>query len=104
MRSPSSPGACYTPDPLGNRTQTLVMDGGGSTTAKHSSIFDALGRMLADTGGASQTTIYRYDSSGNRTRITDPLGRVTSQVFDALNRVASAEEADQASMNGRPAG
>jgi YD repeat-containing protein len=76
----------YTLDALGNRTQTLILDGGSNTTGKHSATFDALGRMRQDIGGVGQTTTYAYDANGNRSNITDPLGRVTTQAHDALNR------------------
>ncbi len=38
---------------------------------------------------AQQNTIYQYqyDAAGNRTKITDPLNRVTDNTFDALNRL-----------------
>lgn len=37
----------------------------------------------------AQNTTYRYqyDANGNLTQITDPLGRVTDQSYDALNRL-----------------
>ena len=31
-------------------------------------------------------TVYGYDSGGNLIKITDPMGRVTSISYDALNR------------------
>lgn len=33
------------------------------------------------------TYSYQYDTAGNLTQVTDPLGRVSNQSFDALNRV-----------------
>ena len=47
---------------------------------------------LAMTGSAvlaqqNTTTQYQYDAVGNLTKITDPLGRVTDQQYDALNRL-----------------
>jgi RHS repeat-associated protein len=33
------------------------------------------------------TTSYEYDAMGNRTKITDPLGHVTTQSYDSLDRL-----------------
>jgi RHS repeat-associated protein len=71
----------------GNITQVLWKTSGGTTTRQHSATFDALGRMLTDVGGVSQTTTYGYDSNGNVTSITDPLSHATARTFDALNRL-----------------
>jgi hypothetical protein len=46
----------YTLDTLGDRTQSLVLDGSGNTTGQRSATFDALGRLLHDIGGVGQTT------------------------------------------------
>ncbi len=35
----------------------------------------------------NSTTSYQYDANGNVTQITDPLGHVTSQSYDALDRL-----------------
>jgi YD repeat-containing protein len=83
----------YALDALGDRTQTNVLNSTSAVVRQHSANFDALGRMLQDIGGAGQTTTYGYDSNGNRSQITDPLGRVTHQVFDALNRRAQITDA-----------
>ncbi len=76
----------YALDSLGDRTGTMVSDAGNAVTRTHSGTFDALGRLIRDTGGAGQTTQYAYDANGNALNITDPLNRVTGQAFDALNR------------------
>ena len=47
----------------GNLTQTLWKNSGGTTKRQHTATFDALGRMLTDVGGVSQTTTYGYDSN-----------------------------------------
>ena len=49
-----------------------------------------LNRVQKEIGGtnpATQIVQYGYDNNGNRTTTTDPFSRVTTQVFDALNRV-----------------
>ncbi|MCW7541279.1 hypothetical protein OOT46_26060 [Aquabacterium sp. A7-Y] len=49
----------------------------------------ALVASLALPGLAQQDTItrYEYDAEGNRTKITDPRGQVTTQGYDALQRL-----------------
>lgn len=80
-------------DGLGDVTKTSWIDAGGATQRTHSAVFDALGRMLEDIGGANQTTHYAYDANGNATSLTDPLGHKTQRTFDALNRLSSSTNA-----------
>ena len=40
------------------------------------------------------TTTYGYDAQGNRTSITDPLGKTTTFGYDALNRVTRVDWVD----------
>ena len=77
----------------GNLTQTLWKNSGGTTKRQHSATFDAIGRMLTDVGGVSQTTTFGYDSNGNVLTITDPLSHVAHQTFDALNRLKTNKNA-----------
>ena len=43
---------------------------------------------LASAQTAQNTTYsYEYDANGNITKITDPLGHITTQSYDALNRI-----------------
>jgi len=76
-------------DALGDVTLTNVSNPSGTIERTHSDIFDYLGRVLQDIGGASQTTIYTYDNNGNALTITDPDTNLTQQSFDALNRVST---------------
>ena len=76
----------------GNLTQTLWKTSGGTTKRQHSATFDALGRMLTDVGGASQTTTYSYDNNGNWVSITDPRGHVSYRSSDALNRMTKFKD------------
>ncbi len=85
--------ANFTFNSASNLTQTLWKNSGGTTKRQHSATFDALGRMLTDVGGASQTTTFGYDDNSNTTSITDPLSHVTTQTFDALNRVHTVTDA-----------
>ena len=50
----------------GNLTQTLWKNSGGTTKRQHTATFDALGRMLTDVGGVSQTTTFSYDYERQR--------------------------------------
>jgi RHS repeat-associated protein len=85
--------AAYTLDALGDRTQTTLADSTATTQLSRSSSFDALGRLLQNTGGAGQVTTYTYDGNGNALTIADPLSRVTHQSFDSLNRLNKVTDA-----------
>jgi RHS repeat-associated protein len=74
-------------DPAGDRTAATISNPAGNATRQHSGVFDALGRMIQDVGGAGQTTAFTYDANGNRLTIMDPVQRTTAQTFDALNRM-----------------
>jgi RHS repeat-associated protein len=76
----------------GNLTQALWKNASSVTKRQHTASFDALGRMLTDVGGVSQTTHYTYDKNSNALTITDPLGNVTTQTFDALNRLSTTKD------------
>jgi RHS repeat-associated protein len=78
----------YTLDGLGDRTLTRVLNATNTVQRRHSGVFDALGRVLQDIRGVGQKTSYAYDNNGNAISITDPLAHVTTQGFDALNRLA----------------
>ena len=82
----------YTLDALGDRTLINVKDANHSTKLTHSGKFDALGRVLQDIGGMSQTTTYSYDSDGNPLTVVDPLTYKTTRVFDALNRLVTSTD------------
>jgi RHS repeat-associated protein len=77
----------YTLDALGDSTATSIANASGTVTSQHSESFDALGRMLTDTGASGQTSSYTYDAMGNRLTATDQLSNTTGQAFDALNRL-----------------
>lgn len=78
----------YTLDAMGNRIKERMFDAAGALTQTRSRAFDALSRLVRDIGAANQATSYEYDSNGNRTSMTDPLGRVTGSIYDPLNRLA----------------
>lgn len=54
--------------------------------------YDGFGRMTANTlamDGVSRTLAYRYDLTGNRTRITHPDGQYFNAVYDGLDRMTA---------------
>jgi YD repeat-containing protein len=82
----------YTLDAMGNRQQDNVYDPSGVVKRTHQRVFDALSRLWKDIGGADPThqiTQYGYDANGNRTTVTDPLANVTTNQYDALNRLVT---------------
>ena len=64
------------------------------TKRQHTATFDALGRMLTDVGGQSQTTSFTYDNNGNVISITDPLSHIAYRSVDQLNRVTKIKDAE----------
>ena len=81
--------AAYTLDAAGDLTQTTITDPASTVRRMDAQMFDALGQLTQDTGGAGQVTSYGYDPDGNRTGSTDPLGHFTALQYDALNRPKS---------------
>jgi YD repeat-containing protein len=78
----------FTLDNIGNVIRQDVRDPGGVlvTTAKRT--YDALNRLQKEQRDEQDAgTSYAYDAGGNLTRVTDPLGRATTQVFDSFDRV-----------------
>jgi YD repeat-containing protein len=85
--------AAITYDSAGDVTQTLWKNASGVTKRQHTATYDALGRIVTDVGGMSQSTAFTYDSDGNALTITDPLSHVTTQTFDQLNRLKTRKDA-----------
>ena len=86
-----------TTDPLHNVT-TYVYDSGGNLlvdeeptpagqTARTTTYsYDSMNRVVTITAPMSEVTVHGYDSGGNLIKTTDPMGRVTTIAYDALNR------------------
>jgi RHS repeat-associated protein len=77
----------YMLDVRGNRIGERMESPTGYPLQTMTREFDALNRLKKTIGASGQTTIHGYDNNGNRNALTDPLGAVTTQSFDALNRV-----------------
>jgi YD repeat-containing protein len=83
----------YTLDAIGNRTQEQVFDPANQLAQTRSRVFDSLNRLFRELGAQSQTTEYAYDEQGNLASVKDPLNRVTSNQYDALNRLTQVTSA-----------
>jgi RHS repeat-associated protein len=88
--------AC-TLDLLGGCTQATTYqynDPAYLTVAQHSRTFDALERLLVDTGAAGQATTMTYDPDGNALTAKDGLSHTTTNTYDALNRLSASKDAN----------
>jgi RHS repeat-associated protein len=86
----------YTLDNMGNRTGESNFDPTGLLAKTKTRIIDSLNRLQQDIGGTTYSvapttavTQYGYDNNANVTSTTDPLGRVTTNAYDALNRLVA---------------
>jgi RHS repeat-associated protein len=102
----------YTLDNMGNRVREAHYDTSGTLVKRKQRAIDSLNRLKQDIGGTSYAsaapagaiavdasvvspptnaavTQYGYDDNGNLKTTTDPLGRVTTNNYDALNRLLS---------------
>ncbi|MCE6978581.1 RHS repeat protein [Pseudomonas frederiksbergensis] len=76
----------------GGVTQALWKNASAVTTRQRTATYDALGRLLTDVGGMSQTTTFGYDNNGNVLTVTDPLSQISTLQYDSLNRVKSFKD------------
>lgn len=76
----------YGYDLKGNRTSQTVKDAGGNIATQVSMVFDAR-NFLQSVTAAGGTTSFANDGVGNPVSVTDPKGQVTTNQFDALNRL-----------------
>jgi YD repeat-containing protein len=77
----------YTLDAAGNRTQEEVFDPSNQLAQTRSRVYNNLNRLFRELGAQNQTTEYMYDEQGNTVSVKDPLNRVTTNQYDALNRL-----------------
>jgi RHS repeat-associated protein len=85
----------YTLDNAGNRTAENTYDTAGTLVRAHSRVYDVLSRVLSDIGGTTPSTQINgqtYDANGNLKTITDPLSRVTTQIFDRRDRLTEVRD------------
>jgi YD repeat-containing protein len=67
-------------------------------------LFASLNGTIARAQAVQNTTYsYLYDAMGNPTQLTDPLGRVSNQSYDPLNRVKQQLQPPPATGAARPA-
>ncbi|WP_089725806.1 RHS repeat-associated core domain-containing protein [Candidatus Thiosymbion oneisti] len=83
----------YTYDKLGNRTGTERKDSTNQIFYRETLVYDELSQAIQIVAGMGQTTHLDYDSNGNLTTVTDPLGQTTSRAYDALDRIAQLTDA-----------
>ena len=87
----------YTLDSFGNRIQEDVKDPDGTLTRTMNRSYDELNQLVETLGGAGQVNRFSYNLNGNQYQITvDPAGlnQVTTQAFDALERLANTTDAN----------
>jgi RHS repeat-associated protein len=80
----------FTLDNIGNVVKQDVNDARGELVATSKRTYDALNRLQKEQRDDQDPGMsYAYDRGGNLTKVTDPLGRATAQVFDSYNRVVT---------------
>jgi RHS repeat-associated protein len=77
----------YTLDTSGNRTLEEVRDPANVLVQTRSRVYNDLNKLFREIGASSQTTEYGYDDEGNVLTVQDPLNRVTTSQYDALQRL-----------------
>jgi RHS repeat-associated protein len=93
----------YAYDGVGNVASETILDAGASGSPPTSNFvsritayaYDALNRRIRTdrTGGSGLvSTLWTLDGNGNQVQIQDPLGRLTTQKFDELNRLIQKDE------------
>lgn len=55
-------------------------------------LLDAEGRILEKVAANGSTTTYRYDGNGNQILLQDPVGNITTWVYDSVNRVSEMRD------------
>ena len=66
--------------------------GAGEVLSFQAILYDAAGRVLAQTNAASQVTRYEYDQAGRKTAAIDALGNRSEWEYDAGGRIAVARD------------
>ncbi len=84
----------YGLDSFGNWTSHDIYDPSNNLTSWHYRSYDALERLLTDTGANSQVTTFTYDHNGNALTAEDALSHTTTNTYDALNRLYTSTDAN----------
>jgi YD repeat-containing protein len=84
----------YSLDLVGNRIGEITEDPTGLLARVITREFDSLNRIKILRGGTTPQPVTEnvHDLNNNMTKSTDPLGRVTDHVYDALNRLLSTQD------------
>jgi RHS repeat-associated protein len=85
----------YTLDALGNHTVESAYDPSNTLALTRSHVYNSLSQLYQDipsAGTAAVTTTYGYDLDGNRLSSAAPLGRTTTNTYDALNRISTVKD------------
>jgi RHS repeat-associated protein len=78
----------FTLDDMGNVIKQEIRDPAGVLVTTSKRTFDALNRLQKEQRDDQDPGVtYAYDRGGNLTKVTDPLGRATTQAFDSYDRV-----------------
>jgi RHS repeat-associated protein len=78
----------FTLDNIGNVIKQEVHGVGGELVTTSKRTYDALNRLQKEQRDDQDAGVsYAYDRGGNLTKVTDQLGRATTQVFDSFDRV-----------------
>jgi RHS repeat-associated protein len=90
LRDGSGNSVHFTLDNMGNVIRQETRAPRGELVATAQRTFDALSRLQKEQRDDQDPgTSYAYDRGGNLTTITDPLGRITAQAFDAFDHVTA---------------
>jgi RHS repeat-associated protein len=78
----------YLPDSMGNWiSERIFAPSLNDPVQTRTRVFDKLNRLSKEVGALDQTTEFGYDGNGNVTTTKDPLARVTTNEYDAHNRL-----------------
>lgn len=77
----------YTLDAAGNRVHESYRGSDGAVTRTESRVYNGLSQLVTLADAYANPTDYGYDAEGNQVSATSPLGKVSQQEYDSLNRL-----------------